>query len=200
MLALIGMSWTGRKRGAIVRLRRGMRYLSFVRRLSTSRRLSRTSQTGRLLPDGSRLHATWSNQMGLPKADVQRPGSLWRWRRHIPIPYLDMTSKSFERSSGPPALTIAPTSRKYRVLMSGVRTISARAVPLCSGRPWIIGFGRPGLVAATRCYVRGRGVANAWHRARSQHKVRAHAGGRPRRAAPPANRRTGNGVQRRLRW
>jgi hypothetical protein len=33
MLALIGMSWTGRKRGAIVRLRRGMRYLSFVRRL-----------------------------------------------------------------------------------------------------------------------------------------------------------------------
>ena len=70
---------------------------------------------------------------------------------------------------------------------------------ICSGRPWIIGLGRPGPVATIRCYVRGRGVANACHPAQSQRKVRAHAGGRPRRAAPLASQRIGNAVQRRLR-
>src|SRR5262245_4680756 len=43
-------------------------------------------------------------------------------------PYLDITSISFARSGGPPALTTAATSRKYCITMSGVMMISARAV------------------------------------------------------------------------
>jgi hypothetical protein len=85
--------------------------------------------------------------MSFPKADVQRLGSEApaepqspagnRWVTAVycggagTSPYLDMTPISFSRSGGPPAFTIVPTSRKYWAPMSGVMTISARAVPLC---------------------------------------------------------------------